>query len=121
MLVDDLDPLARAAWLAADDLPPSRPVTIDDVTATARAQRGCTFVATGSGATWRATIEATRRTSRASIDLAIDTATGYVTIEAALDNNKLVDTLAHQLAEIAGALGLVVDDAAVAVYVPRRR
>lgn len=110
VLVDDLDPLARAAWLAADDLPPSRIVTVDDVTKALREQK-CTLKASGKGATWRASV------TKPAIELAIDG--NYVTIETDLDD-PFVSTFSHRLAELAGPLGLVVGDEAVAVYVPAR-
>ncbi|MBA3500300.1 MAG: hypothetical protein M4D80_34105 [Myxococcota bacterium] len=90
-MVEELDPLARVAWLQADDPPPSRVVTLDEATR-----------ALGKGKT---------------LALAIDRATQHVTIDGDHED-AAISALMHRLADAAGPQCLVVADEAVAAFVP---
>ena len=109
VLVEDLDPLARATWLQVDDMPPSRLVTVTDVEAVARKQ-GWQLAAKGSGARWKASL--------GKIALAIDGK--HVTIETTRSDPRL-HTLGSELADLAGPQCMVVGDAAVICHAARRR
>jgi len=121
ILVDDLDPLARAAWLDHDEDIPTRAVTIADATSALREEvkthKSWSLEATGAGRHWRATLE---RRPGAEITLGFDPATKSLTIEPD-QNDAVVSALLHRLAAIAGPQGLVVGDEAVAIYFPERR